>query len=322
VLGLTPDEEDIYRCLVGSEGMTAAKAAADTGRGRSGVDRVIAALEARGLAVTDMASGEVSAAPPAVALGALLRQHRDDLNAAERELLALADKHRRGAASRAAADLIEVITDVGAVRHRFAQLQQAARHEVRSMMVPNLSVVPHKENAAGDDGLRRGVQYRAIIDREALAQPGIAALAAEALAAGQQIRVIERVSVKLVIADSDVAMVPLVSGQNTAPESVLVRASGLLDALIEYFEAVWTRAYPLTANPVGDGVVEEDPARLDEADTQVLALLLAGLTDQAVASQLGTSLRSVQRRIAALMDRAGVHTRIQLGWHARRNGWA
>jgi DNA-binding NarL/FixJ family response regulator len=75
-------------------------------------------------------------------------------------------------------------------------------------------------------------------------------------------------------------------------------------------------------NAAGDGVVDVDPDRVDEADAQMLALLLAGLTDQAVATQLGTSLRSVQRRIAALMDRAGVNTRIQLGWHASRNGWA
>jgi predicted transcriptional regulator len=322
VLGLTPDEEQIYRYLVGSEDMTAEKAAADIGRDRFEVDRILAALESRGLAVMDPATGEVTAAPPAVALGALLRQQRDELNAAERDLLALADKHRLGAVSRATADLVEVITDLGAVRHRFAQIQQAARHEVRSMMVPNLSVVPFQENSAGEAGVRRGVRYRAIIDREVLAQPGMPAMVAEALTEGEEIRVIERVPVKLVIADSDMAMVPLVSGQNTAPESVLVRASGLLDALVEYFEATWARAYPLTANATGDGVVETDPDRIDEADAQVLTLLLAGLTDQAVASQLGTSLRSVQRRIAALMDRAGVTTRIQLGWHAKSNGWA
>ena len=54
----------------------------------------------------------------------------------------------------------------------------------------------------------------------------------------------------------------------------------------------------------------------------ILALLLAGMTDQALAGQLGLSLRTVQRRIRVLMDKAGVDTRIQLGWHAGREGWA
>ena len=61
---------------------------------------------------------------------------------------------------------------------------------------------------------------------------------------------------------------------------------------------------------------------MDETDRQLLTLLLAGLTDQAVASQLGMSLRSVQRRISTLMAKVGAATRIQLGWHAARNGWA
>ncbi|MEV5548628.1 LuxR C-terminal-related transcriptional regulator [Streptomyces sp. NPDC052309] len=50
--------------------------------------------------------------------------------------------------------------------------------------------------------------------------------------------------------------------------------------------------------------------------------MLAGLTDEAVAHQLQLSARSVQRRIRALMDRAGVTTRTQLGRQARHHGWA
>jgi hypothetical protein len=257
-----------------------------------------------------------------VALGALLRQHHDDVRAAEIDLLALVDEYRQRSISRAAGDLIEVITDVDAVRHRFAQIQDAATRDVRSMVVPNMTVVPARENVAGEACLTRGVRYRAIVDRSALAQPGFAATAAESLADGQEIRVVDRVAVKFVIVDSEIAMVPLLSGQNTAPESVLIRSSGILDALIAYYEAEWARAYPLVATAKGDDVVESRNAPVDEVDRQVLTLLLAGLTDQAVASQLGISLRSVQRRIAALMEVAGVTTRIQLGWYAGQHGWA
>ncbi|WP_416900553.1 hypothetical protein [Micromonospora echinospora] len=50
-------------------------------------------------------------------------------------------------------------------------------------------------------------------------------------------------------------------------------------------------------------------------------MLLAGLTDQVVAAQLGLSLRTLQRRLRYLMDPVGVQTRMQLGWHAARHGW-
>jgi DNA-binding NarL/FixJ family response regulator len=69
-------------------------------------------------------------------------------------------------------------------------------------------------------------------------------------------------------------------------------------------------------------VLETRPDHIDDLDAQVLALLLSGLTDQAIAGQLRLSLRTVQRRISQLMIKAGVATRIQLGWHAAQKGWA
>ncbi|MER7571284.1 hypothetical protein [Streptomyces sp. NPDC126514] len=49
---------------------------------------------------------------------------------------------------------------------------------------------------------------------------------------------------------------------------------------------------------------------------------LAGLTDLSAATQLGLSPRTLHRRLRHLMDMAGVRTRMQLGAHAVRNGWA
>jgi DNA-binding NarL/FixJ family response regulator len=53
----------------------------------------------------------------------------------------------------------------------------------------------------------------------------------------------------------------------------------------------------------------------------MLNMLLAGLTDQAIGGQLAMSLRTVQRRVHQLMNRAGVATRFQLGHEAALRGW-
>ena len=50
-------------------------------------------------------------------------------------------------------------------------------------------------------------------------------------------------------------------------------------------------------------------------------MLIAGLSDQAVAAQLDLSLRSLQRRLRHLIDVAGVRSRMQLGWYASQQGW-
>ena len=71
-----------------------------------------------------------------------------------------------------------------------------------------------------------------------------------------------------------------------------------------------------------DGMVESTPGDgLPELDTRILGLLLAGLTDQAVANHLGLSMRTVQRRVRALMDQVAAETRLQLGFQASRRGW-
>jgi hypothetical protein len=323
-LGLDGVQEDVYRRLVVLVDATPDRIALDLGRPDLAVGVVLDGLVASGLAVRHDLGGTATynAAPPAVALGALLRERRDALYSAELDLAALSDAHRSSATGRTPSDVVEVLTAIDAVRHRFDQVQRGAQHELRSMMVPGLRVVPRTENVAGEDSIRRGVRYRAILDRAALDEPGMVEAILQGLASGEQIRVAENVPVKLLIADDALAMLPLAAERNTAPESVLVHAGGLLSALIAYFEIAWERAYPLFANRAGDDLVEMRPGAVDELDGQILALLLAGMTDQALAGQLGLSLRTVQRRIRALMDKAGVDTRIQLGWHAGRNGWA
>lgn len=319
-LGLDPVEEEVYRRLVTRAGSTVADLAGVTGRTPDQIERLLGTLVDRGLAVAS--GGVYSAAPPAVALGALLRRYRDELYLAERELATLSEEHRVATLRDGAGGVVEVITDLAAVRHRYIQVQEAARHEVRSMVVPNMIVVPPRENVAGFAAMRRGVRYRAIVGRESLSVPGFVAEAIESIEQGEEIRVADHVPIKLIIADQDRAMLPLPPGQNTAPSSILVHASGLLDALIALFEMTWDRAFPLWPNAAGDDLVESRPGDLDELDSRVLALLLTGLTDQAVAGQLGLSLRTVQRRIRVLLDKAGVETRIQLGWYAARHDWA
>ena len=53
----------------------------------------------------------------------------------------------------------------------------------------------------------------------------------------------------------------------------------------------------------------------------MLALLLHGLTDQAIGGQLGMSQRTVQRRVRQLMERAGASSRFQLGHAVAHRQW-
>ncbi|MFD4227476.1 hypothetical protein [Streptomyces sp. NPDC058545] len=78
----------------------------------------------------------------------------------------------------------------------------------------------------------------------------------------------------------------------------------------ELFESVWRRSRPYLRE-AGD---------LLPTDRRILQLMLSRTTDAATA-HLGTSPRTVQRRVRALMDPAAVTSRVQLGRYAMRNNW-
>lgn len=320
-LGLTASEEDTYRSLIATPATTA-DLATSLSRTPASVEEDLTTLIGRGL-VSRLTGTPVryAAAPPSVALGGLLTARREELRTAELAIVALAEQHRMAATDRAAGDLIEVVTGVEAVRQRFLQIQWAARERVRSFSTAPFVAVPPSDNTAEDRGVDRGIEYQVVIEREVLTTPGVAAGTIDSIRRGVQVRVADKLPIKLMMADAELALVPLTTEPGGEPAAVLLHRSGLLAGVEALFEAVWQRSYPLRADALG--VLEEQrEGMISELDRKILALLLAGLTDEAVAGQLDLSLRTLQRRLRALMDLAGARTRVQLGWHAARNDWA
>jgi DNA-binding CsgD family transcriptional regulator/sugar-specific transcriptional regulator TrmB len=324
-LGVDPGVELVYRALLGNPGTTPAALAEVVDQPVPVVEDALAGLVASGLAHRSDDQAYV-VAPPAVGVGALITEPRDELRLAEQALASLAEEHRAATAGRTISELIEVVTGVDQIRHRFQQVQQAAVVELRTFITAPFVAVPPGANDAEPAAADRGVRIRAVLERAVLAEPSALDEAVDSLRHGLELRVVDTLPLKLMLADSDLALVPLLVdpvGAAGEPGAVLLQRSGLLAALSALFESVWRQAYPLTLANL-DVVV---PADADESDgptpldRKILGLLLAGLTDQAVSTQLDLSLRTVQRRLRHLQDVAGVKTRMQLGWYAAQHGW-
>jgi sugar-specific transcriptional regulator TrmB len=324
-LGLTPEEESAYRALLGSPGATAAELAEALAQPGTDVSAALAKLQERGLVIRAGAEG-LAAAPPAMALGALIAERRDALRTAELALVTFAEEHRAAMSGRSISELIEVVTGVDAIRHRFRQVQLAARTQIRTFVTAPFVAVPPGENEGENAAIDRGVNFRVVMERAALAEPGMIEETVDSLRNGVQVRVAEALPMKLMLADAELGLVPLAVAPDGEPGAVLLHRSGLVAALEALFEAAWQQAYPLDLSIVGGNsearVVELEPEGPTELDRKILALLLSGLTDQAVATQLNLSLRTLQRRLRYLMDLAGVDTRMQLGWRAAQEDWA
>ncbi|WP_243060068.1 hypothetical protein [Nocardioides sp. SR21] len=322
-LGVEPGVELVYRALLAHPSVTPADLAAEVGVAAADAESALASLVSAGLAFRP-GGGVYVAAPPAVALGALITDRRDGLRLAEQALATLAEEHRASLAGQTIDALIEVVTGIDPIRHRYQQVQQAATGQLRMFVTAPFVAVPMGENTAEPAAVDRGVRVRVIVERAVLDGPGAMAEVVDSLRNGVEIRVADEIPIKLVLADGDLALVPLTLAPTDEPGAVLLQRSGLVAALESLFEAVWARSYPLRLSSLDAGTVTtEDLDGVPTAlDLKILSLLLAGLTDQAVASQLGLSLRTLQRRLRHLEDLAGVQSRMQLGWYASRNGWA
>ncbi|MFG3702686.1 transcriptional regulator TrmB [Micromonospora sp. NPDC047620] len=323
-LGLSPEHEAVYTVLAGRPQADSAKLGEALHLPAPAIEAALSYLTACGL-VKPTPDGAFAAAPPAVALGALISERRAELRSAELALVTLAEEHRKAMAGRSISELIEVVTGAEAIRHRFAQVQHAARAEVRNFVTSPAVAVPVGANSAEAQMVAQGVRYRVVIERAVLAEPGGVAETVDSLRRGVEVRVAESLPIKLVLADAELGLVPLTVAPGDEPGAVLLHRAGLLTAMHALFELVWRYAYPLGISAFGDLTEDAHGEHADiptGLDRRILALLLAGLTDQAVATQLDISLRTLQRRLRHLMDLAGAQSRMQLAWYAVLHNWA
>lgn len=218
-------------------------------------------------------------------------------------------------------DLIDVVIGAEPIAERVGRLHGEARTEYLGFATLPLAVTDFEFLKPARN---RALPARIIYQDDVLGEPGaIAAL--RAIAKPDERRLHDRLRthpalpMKLFVVDRRVAVLPLTGDDlGAVPAVVLVHPSGLLDAVLALFENYWAASRPLDVT-AGRPV----PARTAPTGTDlvILSLLMSGATDEATARQLGISVRTIRRRVQAMMAAAGVNTRIQLGWHAATEGW-
>ncbi|MGW1013966.1 helix-turn-helix domain-containing protein [Streptomyces termitum] len=345
--GVGAGEERVYRFLVGVREAEVPEVAEQLGLDVVQAQEALLSLHDKGLvgrvagARPGGAARYVPVAPDAALRPLLMRGH-EALESARRGMEQLSEAYRAGGRRRDAEELVEVITGASVIRQRLRHLAYGAR-EMRWFCKTRPVALAAEENHEEWELLARGVRYRTIYERELLEVPGMVDNVARSVRAGEEARATATLPVRLVIADSSVAVCPLVSGQwdggaGTAdvagpvtqagePTAAVVRGSSLLDALIALFESQWAAATPLHLTDSGE-LADTGPdggprpaVHLADDERYLLSLIVAGVADKAIASQLWVSQRTVQRRIQTLMRRAGAATRTQLVWHAAQRGW-
>jgi sugar-specific transcriptional regulator TrmB len=305
-LGVAPDAESVYRILLRNPRATVSELTALAGRSARWTRASVGTLEALGL-VSRLPGrpARLVATPPDTAVDVLVARRETEVAAIRRAATALLaelpteQRHRPE-------DQLRIVFGKEAVAAQFLQLQQAATTDLCVLDRPPYAQDPAQQNPAEQTLLARGVRVRGIYAPEALEVPGALELMREAVASGEEARVYVDVPLKLAIADRSMAILPFTGKTSGMIDSALVvYAPTLLDALGKLFDLLWQVAEPVL------------PA-IEGPDDRLLSLLAAGLKDEAIARQLGVSLRTVHRRTSELAASLGARTRFQAGVLAER----
>jgi len=153
---------------------------------------------------------------------------------------------------------------------------------------------------------------RGLYPTDVLGDPARLAYVRQWSDAGEDVRLMGQTLPAIAVFGTEIALVSSVWGGASAG-TLLVRAPALVALVRELFDQYWARGIPLPARTSLAG-----PASHDDDVRAVLDLLRLGLKDESIARHLGISLRTVRRRIAALMDDLGATTRFQAGMEAAR----
>ena len=317
--GLDEAHTAVYRLLLGLPSADVEEVARQASMSVRDARGILDDLEELGLIARQASAPDrVVASPPSVALRPILLERERRLTEAHEALVHLSDLYREGAAQRTAPDVVDVVLGPEAVLQRLGQLQASAQHQVSAFVLEDVALLAGADNTEEDLALARGVRYRVVVETAVLDRPGFVDVVRELEPLGEEVRVLPKLPTRLFLADDSLALLPMYShGERKVSGALLVHPSGLLDLVIAMFEEAWSCAPRLFADRAE---VHEQPEA--SVDRDLLQLLLLGLTDAAAGAQLGISVRTVQRRVAELMESADVTTRIQLGAEAVRRGWA
>ena len=314
-LGLSPIEEEIYLTLLRTPHLPFGDLAVELGRGQQSVRTAVANLEGLGF-VTRLAGSptRLVASHPEVAVNALVERRTDEL--AQAQAIASELAAQVPAEVRARPDeLVEIVSGRAAVAARFVQLEQGITDELLVLDRPPYAQDASRTNAPETVLLDRGVSVRGIYAPEAFEIPGGFEQARLSVEAGEQARVHADLPMKLAIGDRAVALLPMTL-DGVVDSALVIRAPMVVSALVRLFDALWEQACPLPSwRPGVDGQGDGRPVGIDH---EVLALLATGMTDEAIARELGISVRTLGRRTARLLATLGARTRFQAGVQAGR----
>ena len=263
--------------------------------------------------------GDITLTPPDLAL----REHALRLERAAADVLSTTGEITRIYANartqhgHGSAEGVRVLYSVADVAMAAAEVVAASNVEILTMRAPTLrllalaAVSPEAQDSLSRNARGVKVPMRTIYDIRLLQIPNALDIVSSRRASEEQ-RSLTNLPFSATIGDTT-AVIDLSFPGRTGPMGLFFAAPELATVARDLAQRLWEMSSPVSKSA---GATE-----LDDRERRVLALLVAGLSDAAIARQVGVSQRTIERRVSALMERLGASSRFQAGVLARDRGW-
>ncbi|MFG2992342.1 LuxR family transcriptional regulator [Streptomyces sp. NPDC048257] len=164
--------------------------------------------------------------------------------------------------------------------------------------------------------LQRGVRQRTVYQHTVRSHPPTLAYVEQISRAGGEVRTLDEVFDRLIVCDRKIAFVPD-PGTKRSEVALAIEHPAVVRYLVGIFDHAWQRASPLRDVPGG-----RLPAALtDDIRRTILRHMVNGHTDEAIATRLGMSTRSVAHHMRWAADLFGSRSRAQLAYLIARSGF-
>jgi DNA-binding CsgD family transcriptional regulator len=316
-LGIDTTAAVIYQVLISGPASTVASLAETAGIAEAEVSTALEQLSALGLVHNGIPSPRP--ADPQLALTALLRRreaevarHQQDLAAAR---AAVATAAAAWSASRGCGGCNTSMATSVADAVSIARQLIAAATDQCLIAVPDPGLVLRSNGRAAAVLTAEGTRV-AVLCADATRSDSRTIAAFHYLGeVGAEVRTIPTIAMPLITAGSHASLL-WPGPPDDAAMPVLIQDATVIATLTAIFFSQWEIAIPFQEP------LPHDPATgLTRADVALLTLIGAGLTDDAAARRLGTSVRTVARQMSRLMDMLHATSRFQAGHLAARRGW-
>ncbi|MEE1782847.1 helix-turn-helix transcriptional regulator [Streptomyces sp. SP17BM10] len=314
VLGLSPQEEAVYRLLLRSPGIGLAVIAHACGTGEDDAAAALARLRDLGVVRAADDPDTFSSVDPPTAVERLARLRIHGLQSEIRQVASsrhlvdrLAEDQRAG--RRATVSELQRVEGLEQVIACVDELSFFARDErLTTHPGPILAAALDAVRASDLKYLRRGLRMRTIVHTDALDCPQVDRYTAELIGQGARVRGTTGPLERMVIFDRRTALVAT-DPDDITRGALVVRQPGLLAHLLGLFERRWSESC---------AVPDELPTT---AERQVLRVMARVDKDEAGARELGMSLRTYRGHVASLLRRLDVPNRFQAALAARERRW-